>query len=69
MSREVNIGERRFWIVSEPSASGWRAQVLEVLEEGLTEALGIETTAETRTLADDRAIGKLQRRFRLAETV
>ena len=68
MSREINIGERRFWIVSEPFTSGWRAQVLEVLEEGSTEATGIETTAETRTLADDRAIGKLQQRFRLAAT-
>ena len=64
MSREINLGERKFWIVSEPEAEGWRAQVLEVDVMGDTLALGIETTAETRTLADERALGELQHRFR-----
>ena len=61
MAREVNIGARRFWIVSEPSDRGWRAQVLEVVDAvGATHRTGIETIGETRSMADDRAIGKLQ---------
>jgi hypothetical protein len=61
MAREVRIGGRTFWIVSEPSDKGWRAQVLEVLDgAGGTQAIGIETTGETRGAADDRAAGQLQ---------
>ena len=65
MSREVNIGSRKFWIVSEPHDKGWKAQVLEVLDgqEG-TKDIGIQTTGETRSMADDRAIGQLQHRLR-----
>ena len=64
MSREFAIGSRRFLIVSEPQDKGWKAQVLEVLDEGGgTEAIGIETTGETRSMADDRAIGQLQHRL------
>ena len=64
MSREFTIGSRRFLIVSEPQDKGWKAQVLEVLDEiGSTEAIGIETTGETRSMADDRAIGQLQHRL------
>jgi len=65
MSREVSIGSRKFWIVSEPEDEGWKAQVLEVLDAaGGTQDVGIETTGETRGVADDRAIGKLQHRLR-----
>ena len=65
MSREFNIGERKFWIVSEPQDAGWKAQVLEVLDGGgATQALDIETIGDTRALADDRAIGQLQHRLR-----
>ena len=61
MSREISIGARRFWIVSEPDATGWKAQVLEVVDAGGTTApLHIETIGETRTLADDKALGQLQ---------
>ncbi len=61
MAREVNIGARKFWVVSEPHPEGWKAKVLEVLDEvGATHLTGIETTAETRSMADDRAIGQLQ---------
>ena len=64
MSREFTIGSRRFLIVSEPQDKGWRAQVLEVLDDiGTTETVGIETTGETRSMADDRAIGQLQHRL------
>jgi hypothetical protein len=65
MAREVKIGNRRFWIVSEPGEMGWKAQVLEVLDEqGGTQNMGIETTGETRSVADDRAVGQLQHRLR-----
>ena len=65
MSREVTIGSRRFWIVSEPHGKGWKAQVLEVMDElGGTHNVGIETTGDTRSMADDRAIGQLQHRLR-----
>lgn len=64
MSREFTIGSRRFLIVSEPQDKEWKAQVLEVLDEiGSTEAIGIETTGETRSMADDRAVGQLQHRL------
>ena len=65
MSREVDIGSRKFWIVSEPLDKGWKAQVLEVLDgDGGTKDIGIQTTGETRSMADDRAIGQLQHRLR-----
>jgi hypothetical protein len=65
MSREVNIGARKFWIVSEPHDKGWKAQVLEVVDgQGGTQDIGIQTTGETRSMADDRAIGQLQHRLR-----
>ena len=64
MAREINIGARKFWVVSEPSDRGWKAQVLEVLDLGSTHQVGIETIGETRSMADDRAIGKLQHRLR-----
>ena len=65
MSREVTIGSRRFWVVSEPHGKGWKAQVLEVMDDlGGTHNVGIETIGETRSMADDRAIGQLQHRLR-----
>ena len=64
MAREISIGSRKFWIVSEPLDGGWKAQVLEVTEVGGTENMGIETTGDTRSMADDRAIGVLQHRLR-----
>ena len=65
MAREVNIGSRRFWIVSEPYDKGWKARVLEVMDDvGGTQNMDIETTGDTRSMADDRAIGVLQHRLR-----
>ena len=65
MAREVKIGGRRFYIVSEPHDPGWTAQVLEITDEkGSTLDTGIMTTGETRTIADDRALGLLQQRLR-----
>jgi hypothetical protein len=69
MAREVTIGERKFYIVSEPHESwAWKAQVLEVLETtGDTMTLGIETSGSTRSEADERALGVLQHRLRDAQ--
>lgn len=65
MARDITIGSRRFWILSEPEKRGWKAQVVEVFEEGKsTKELGIEATGETRQAADDRALGFLQQRLR-----
>lgn len=65
MSREVKIANRKFWIVSEPHDGGWKAHVLEVLDEGgATTDMEIETIGETRSMADDRAVGQLQHRLR-----
>jgi hypothetical protein len=65
MAREVTIGARRFYIVSEPDDQGWKAQVLEIVDaQGSTKEMGIETTGETRGVADDRAFGVLQHRLR-----
>jgi hypothetical protein len=65
MAREISIGTRKFWIVSDPMERGWKAQVLEVLDDlGVTERIEIETTGETRSVADDRAVGQLQQRLR-----
>ena len=65
MAREVTIGDRRFYIVSEPDGPGWRAKVLEVVDPaGATSDMGIEVTGETRNAADERALGLLQHRLR-----
>ncbi len=65
MAKEVKIGSRRFWIVSEPNDRGWKAQVLEVVDDhGETRSMEIETTGDTRSVADDRAVGQLQHRLR-----
>lgn len=66
MSRELTIGSRKFYIVSEPhERQGWSAKVLEVLDEhGGTKDMGIETTGETRGMADERAVGVLQHQLR-----
>ena len=61
LAREVLIGARTFWVISEPEGAEWKARVLEVVDRaGSTKDLGIETTGETRAMADDRAIGLLQ---------
>jgi hypothetical protein len=66
MAGEIIVGGRRYWIVSEPVLSGWRASVLEVIgvETKTTREVGIQATGDTRTAADDAALGKLQRRLR-----
>jgi hypothetical protein len=65
MARDITIGGRRFWVLSEPDTPGWIARVVEVLNEGKsTRHLGIEATGDTRQAADDRALGFLQQHIR-----
>lgn len=61
MAREIDIKGRRYWILSEPEAGGWKASVVEVLEDGSSESLGIDASGETRGAADDAAERKLRR--------
>ena len=60
MARQLELLGRRFWILSEPHGSGWKASVVEVKDEA-QESVGIEATAETRGAADDAAERKLRR--------
>ena len=66
MATQVQVGGRRFYIISEPdSTRGWKAQVLEVFgEANATKSMGIETSGATRSEADERARGVLQHRLR-----
>lgn len=62
MAEEIEILGRRYWVLSEPAAAGWRAWVMEVLDDhGRTDEVGIEATAETRGAADAAAERKLRR--------
>ena len=61
LARELEIKGRRYWILSEPHGTGWKATAVEVRDDGSSEPLGIEATAETRGAADDTAERKLRR--------
>jgi len=61
MAREIEIMGRRYWILSEPEAGGWKADVVEVREDGSSDAVGIEAIGETRGEADSAAERKLRR--------
>ncbi len=61
MARELEIKGRRYWILSEPEAGGWKASVVEVREDGSREQVGIDANGETRGAADDAAERKLRR--------
>jgi hypothetical protein len=60
MAKQLELHGRRFWILSEPHGSGWKASVVEMKGEA-QESVGIEATAETRGAADDAAERKLRR--------
>lgn len=66
MANEIEIAGRKFWIVSEPDTRGWRATVLEVVgdEPEHTRDVGIKASGETRSAADEAALGLLQRQLR-----
>jgi len=61
MARELELKGRRYWILSEPLTGGWKARVVGVREDGSSEELGIDATADTRGAADDAAERKLRR--------
>ena len=60
MAKQLELQGRRFWILSEPRETGWKASVLEMKGED-QEAIGIDATGETRGAADDAAERKLRR--------
>lgn len=61
MARELELKGRRYWILSEPLGTRWKARVEEVRGDGTSEPLGLEAIAETRGAADDSAERKLRR--------
>jgi hypothetical protein len=65
--REIELGGRKYWILSEPDPDGWRSHVVELIDSAgeHTEAVGIEATAVTRGAADEAAERKLRRLLRL----
>jgi hypothetical protein len=60
MAKQLELHGRRFWILSEPFDTGWKASVVEMKGEQ-QEAIGIDATGETRGAADDAAERKLRR--------
>jgi hypothetical protein len=60
MAKQLELHGRRFWILSEPHGSGWKASVVEMKGDA-QESVGIDATAETRGAADDAAERKLRR--------
>jgi hypothetical protein len=60
MAKQLELQGRRFWILSEPHDSGWKAFVVEMKGEE-QESIGIDATGETRSAADDAAERKLRR--------
>ncbi len=60
MAKQLELLGRRFWILSEPFDSGWKALVVEMKGEE-QESIGIDATGETRGAADDAAERKLRR--------
>jgi hypothetical protein len=63
LSRQVDLNGRKYWILSEPYGSEWKASVLELIDPAghLTEPVGLEAIAETRGAADEAAERKLRR--------
>jgi hypothetical protein len=61
MARELEIKGRRYWILSEPEAGGWKATVVEVRDDGSSDKVGIDASGDTRGAADDAAERKLRR--------
>ena len=69
VAREVELGGKRYWIVSEPDSTGWKAHIVERRPAGsaddLGDEIGIEASGETRTAADAAAERKLRRLLNL----
>jgi len=68
--RQVELRGRRYWILSEPHGSGWKASAVELIDcDGeFTEPVGIDAVAETRGAADEAAERKLRRLLQLASS-
>ena len=66
MARELKLNGHCYWIVSEPHGEAWKARVLEMREDGGSDEIGIEATAETRGAADASAERKLRRLLQAA---
>lgn len=64
MARELELNGARYWILSEPYQDGWKAIAVAVNDDGTSEPLGVEATAQTRSAADDAAERKLRRLLR-----
>ena len=65
--RQLEVNGRKYWILSEPRGSGWKALVVELIDRDgeFTEPVGIEASAQTRGAADSAAERKLRRLLRL----
>jgi hypothetical protein len=61
VAREVELGGRKYWIISDPEGNAWKAKVVEMRADGESDEIGIEASAETRTAADASAERKLRR--------
>jgi hypothetical protein len=61
MAKEILVKGRKYWILSEPRDAGWCSRVVQVRDDGSSEDVGIDATAETRGAADEAAERKLQR--------
>jgi len=61
VARELELNGRKYWIISDPDGNAWRAKVVELRQNGESDEIGIEASAETRTAADASAERKLRR--------
>ena len=61
MARELELDGRKYWIISDPEGTGWKARVVELRANGESDEIGIDASAETRTAADAAAERKLRR--------
>ena len=61
MAKQLDLKGRQFWILSEPTAGGWTATVMEMKDGKEQEPVGIDATGQTRGEADDSAERKLRR--------
>jgi len=61
VARELELADRKFWIISDPEGNGWKARVVEMRANGESDEIGIDASAETRTAADAAAERKLRR--------
>lgn len=66
--RQIELRGRRYWILSEPQGSGWKASVVQLVDQDgeRTEPVGIEASGQTRGAADEAAERKLRRLFKAA---